>query len=505
MLGSFISTRMAVMVATALLVCSGAVVADETKQTRDPLPYRIVSFHRGRANKEMIKRAAELGFNGVMFQLEGSTVKTLSEFAERDKAEGYVELCHSLGMKVTLWVHELSDIPSKDQPGYLGPVEIGNEKLWSHLEQRYEWLLGELMPDIDGIVLTVVETQINATDTEMMLKLVGILRDKCRKYGKDFIVRTFVWHPNELQGVLGCVRQLPEDVIIMSKCVPQDWQMRGIHSKEIGDVGNHDQIVEYDIAGEYFLTHHVANCFPDLIKEQFDYGLSKGVDGICVRVDRGDAQVLNAPQEVNLWALGMLAAGKSDSVDEVWNAWAEARYGKAAAPGVIATLKPTREVVTECLNIGPFTFGDTRSFPPNGDNNVFSRNWQNWRWDETFIPLYERMLQGDKISTRKLEREKRTAMELARKSLDELEKVRRELHPEDYQILKTRLLGNLVQLEYRAPMMIAYMRYRRILNTSDDTEKIRLAAQIREELKAIREVGSRRFPPAREVEHMGTV
>src|SRR4051794_31936926 len=98
--------------------------------------------------------------------------------------------------------------------------------------------------------------------------------------------------------------------------------MRGGNAAEIGAVGKRPQIVEYDVAGEYFLKGDVATCFPDLVKRQFDYGLTKGVQGICVRVDRDDFNVLYQPQEVNLWTLGFLAAGASNDLDDIWNKWA---------------------------------------------------------------------------------------------------------------------------------------------------------------------------------------
>jgi len=66
-------------------------------RVRKPLAYRIVSFHRGRADKNLIKMAAQLGFNGVQFQIEGSTERGIQAFAERDKREGLVEYCHKLG------------------------------------------------------------------------------------------------------------------------------------------------------------------------------------------------------------------------------------------------------------------------------------------------------------------------------------------------------------------------------------------------------------------------
>ena len=52
-------------------------------------------------------------------------------------------------------------------------------------------------------------------------------------------------------------------VVVLSKVVPQDWQMRGENAAEIGAVGNLPQIVEYDAAGEYFLSdNYCASALP---------------------------------------------------------------------------------------------------------------------------------------------------------------------------------------------------------------------------------------------------
>ena len=183
------------------------------------------------------------------------------------------------------------------------------------------------MPNIDGLVLTVVETQVRATDTSVMLKIADVIRKKCDKYKKSLIVRTFVWYPEEYANVMSAVNQLPADTVIMSKCVPQDWQMRGGYAAEIGNVGGRAQIVEFDACGEYFLRDNVANCMPELLKQHFDHDMKHNISGICVRVDRDNSSVLHEPSEVNLWALGMLAAGATDKVDDIWSAWATNRFG----------------------------------------------------------------------------------------------------------------------------------------------------------------------------------
>ncbi len=251
----------------ALLLPSTGLVRAETP----PVPMfadRVVSFH-GEPRKDILELAAELGFNEAQFQLERGNVERLKQFAEREEKEAYVKFCHDHGMKVSLWIHELEDLP-KD----IGPIALDNDALWKLLDERYEWVLGELLPDVDKLVLTVVESKIKITDAVLMKKLVETIDAQCRKHEVELVVRTFVWHPEEFQGVMECVRGLPEDITVMSKIVPQDWQMRGIFDAALGAVGERKQLAEFDLFGEYFQAKHVANCFPDLLEKQMRYAAS---------------------------------------------------------------------------------------------------------------------------------------------------------------------------------------------------------------------------------------
>lgn len=457
-------------------------------QVREPLKYRIVSFHRGRADKQLILLAKQLGFNGVQFQIEGSNEEGIADFAARDAREGLIDYCHSLGMQVTVWVHELADLPNPWLPEYLGDPDENNTKIWAVLDKRYEWILTKAIPKVDGLVLTVVETQVNATSTPIMKKIVEIVDRQCQAHGKYLIVRTFVWHPEELASVMGAVRDLPADTVIMSKVVPQDWQMRGDNAAEIGAVGKRSQIVEYDVAGEYFLKGDVANCFPDLLKRQFDYGLSKGVQGICVRVDRDDFNVLYQPQEVNLWALGFLAAGASNDLDDIWKKWATYRYRADAAPGVVKALKPTGSVVAELLSIGPFTAGDTRAFPAMPDDYVFDTNWQNWRWNGAYQRAYEAAETGDPAFIAQVEAQKRAAMEVSKRCLADLDAAAATLDPLEYSILHTKLLTNDFQLRFRAPMALATLHFRAWRNARNEQEAGNALAAYRRDLAEVRKM-----------------
>ncbi|MFQ3548732.1 MAG: hypothetical protein SNJ70_03145 [Armatimonadota bacterium] len=489
------------------IIFSASIYADSLPQLdipplgtiREPLPYRIISFHKGGGDKRIIKRAAQLGFNGVQFQLEGDNVTRLKEWAETNEKEGYIKLCHSLGMKVTLWVRELSSISTKE----IGEISVDNEKLWKTLDERYEWVLGELLPDIDGLVLTVVETQINAADTAIMNKITDIIDAKCRKYNKDFIVRTFTWRPDELEQVMGAVNSLPDDVIIMTKCNPQDWQIRGIHDPMIGKVGNREQIIEFDVAGEYFFLDHVANPMPDRMKHYFDYGIQNNIDGVCVRVNRVGTDIWLNPQEVSLWALGMFAGGMTDSVDDVWKAWATERYGKEAAEGIIKTLKPAAEVVAEIINIGPFSFGDTRYKPAHCGSRVFSNTFQAWIWDESYIPIYEMADKGHPDFIWETKKAKKNAMLLAGECLDNLEKVKCKLDQTDYRILKTKLITNKFQLEILTQMQLATLECRRLHHSQNIDEKFKLAETIKKRFELIRKIYNQPFPEPQYIEFRG--
>lgn len=483
----------------AVAVWAAAEPASAPAPTAPPLPYRIVSFHGGRADKALIKRAHELGFNGVMIQTEEGTVPRLEEFAEYDRREQIVRYCHDLGMQVTVWVHELADIPAEVAEAGLTP---DNAALWELLDRRYERFLGELLPQIDGLVLTVVETQARATDPAMLVRIVAILREKCHKYRKTLIVRTFVWTVAELEDVMAAVGKLPDDVIIMSKCVPQDWHLRSFDEPALGAVGAKQQIEEFDVAGEYFGRDKLTNCMPELLERQFRIGLRKGIDGVCVRVDRFGVSVLHEPMEVNLWTLGLLAAGKAMSAEQAWQAWAGHRYGPQAAPGVIRALRDTTTVVQETLYVDRLMFGNPRRpTPPPPTQPTFAHNADIWKWDAAYVPLYEAALAGDPKLIAKVEADKASALELAERHLDELEKAKADLPNVEYQILRHKLLTNKVQLQWRSRAQLAYLRYRRYL-AAEPAEKPRLAAQIAEDLAAIRQAVANTAEP-KTIEHLG--
>jgi hypothetical protein len=182
----------------------------------------------------------------------------------------------------------------------------------------------------------------------------------------------------------------------------------------------------------------------------------------------------------------MLASGASNNLDDIWSAWATNRFGPAAAAGVIRALKPSGDVVAEALSIGPFEFGDTRKFPPLGDEDIFGMPNQNYWWDASYIPLHDKAEWGDPAFTQQVQNAKTAAMQKAEQSLQNLQAAKPLLTPQDYAILHTKLLTGKVQLELRTPMAMAVLHYRRMISTWDDAERNAMDGALQEDLKQLR-------------------
>ncbi len=459
---------------------------------------RVVSFHGG-PRKDIIELAAKLGFNEAQFQLELGNVALLKGFAKREEKEGYVKFCHDHGMKVSLWIHELEDLP-KD----IGPITLENEALWKLLDERYAWVLGKLLPDIDKLVLTVVESKIRITDAALMRKLVEVINGQCRKHKKELVVRTFVWHPEEYAGVMAAVKGLPEDISVMTKIVPQDWQMRGIFDAALGAVGDRKQLAEFDLFGEYFKKEKLANCFPGLLEKQMRYAATKGVDGVCARVDRAPGRAMDNPQEANMWVMGMLASGKAKTAEEAMRAWAHKTFGDAAGDEMAALLSETGDVVAEALSVDTFTFGDGRNPPParidpkKADEkkaNAFHSNWSNFRWDPAYRPAYEAARDGAESTIAAEDAGTRKSVAAAQDALDRLNTLKPKLTPEAYEFYRGKLETNLLFAQTMGEMQLAYLKRRHIeLNPGTDLAK-KYAQEIDAHVTRLRELakGGRKY------------
>ena len=468
--------------------------------------YRSLSFHAvgGIPDPALVRRGAELGFNDITFRTEGRTVSELEGMKKRGDQEGYFALADELDMSISIWTHEIEDYDPQ-----WGPVAVENDRLWEELASRYEYVLGELFPELDHLALTVTETYCWITDPQLLKKLVESLNEVCRDNDAELILRSFIWHPQQLEDVRETILTLPEDVSVMTKAVPNDWHFRSIHHPLIGDIGERTEYVEQDLANEYARRDFTAGCNTDILEEQFDYWERNDVDGFNLRVARyvpegggqmvsrpytaGEfmqADILGHPNEANLWAVGYLSQGKS--VEQAWDDFATYYFGDPAAGEMIKALKPTGEILNEGLCVDALHFGRTnwngnrmtdrggtpghrsmlsrylgtiKARPHTEEealnhlySNPFAQRPARWRFDESYVHTYHRIRKGHPDIIKEKEAAYRDALRKVERSLELIDSVEEELPEGAHEYFRFKVEENKFHLQAMSEAQLAWLK-----------------------------------------------
>jgi hypothetical protein len=437
-------------------------------------------------NRDLVRLAAQVGFNDVTIQTELYTMPKLEALRRWADQTGNFKFIKDQGMTLSVWVHELNDLPED-----IGEPTLDNERLWTELRKRYRYICTELLPEVDYFILTVVESQLWVSeDAEVLTKLVSVINDECHKAGKKLVFRTFLWYVKEADVIMKSLRDLPEDVIVMSKCVPQDWHLRGVDNPFIGKAGRRDQYIEFDIAGEYFKLTHVACARTDVLKRQLEFAARHHCDGISVRVDRYGSTPWGQAQEANLWFLGLYGSGRCHDEMKIWQRYATELFGPKAAPAMVEALYPTGGVVAEAECVERESFGMSRDFRPTSRGgrlgtmeNPFYVLHSPAVWDPSLKPVYEKILSGDPEIIGRKQQAFDEHLASANRSLELIDSVKDDLPPGAYPFFRWKLEENRFLLEIFCHMELAWLKDQRIRHTDAPNEKEALKDQVDQHLK----------------------
>jgi hypothetical protein len=112
--------------------------------------------------------------------------------------------------------------------------------------------------------LTLSESQYWATgDEEVTYKTVKTIYEVLKKNLKKLVYRTFCYNSKQMELLSNVTSRLPIDIVLDAKEVPQDWHFYLPYGPDIGSSPKHEQIVELDVAGEYWGHSLLLNAFPD--------------------------------------------------------------------------------------------------------------------------------------------------------------------------------------------------------------------------------------------------
>ncbi len=391
--------------------------------------------------KRLIDMAADAKVNRI--QLSHDIVMDVEQILEQPQRAADVNtICkwaHEKNIKVDVWTHELNGIPKELMVD--DRVDLDNPAVWEFVKTKYDRLY-KLCPGIDGLVLTMHETQQSVySDTKVsssispqrrVAKLIDEVGSICAGFGKDLIVRTFAYEPPQLWYIVKGLKLCKADIIVMSKCVPHDWHPFYPFNPALGNVGGKRQIVEFDLGNEYTGLSTIPYIDIDYVKKYLDYAVKQGVAGAVYRVERLAWRAVDTPNQAVIDISTKLLLDPEADHHTLYRQWLAAKYGKPAVEPLFSAFMRTQEIVSKSMYVlghGSMNHSTLPSF--SYLSNPYRRGARG-RWDSTFLTIQEELLNPTLATMDKIYAEKDEALRLINASISDIERAKPHLKPADY-------------------------------------------------------------------------
>lgn len=350
------------------MLVSGCNSEDRSAGIEEKYSYRgwnILSNHRENGLKTL-DAAAEYGINHIElshYQL-CHDLKDLRKDKNREDVNFFIEQAHKRGIPdVFVWDHafyEMDYYPDRfkvessaehDFTHHTKHFEGGIEKqlnlddpeFWQWVYSDYDSLLA-LVPGLDGIVLTFIETgsyvlyqhseklKSGGQKLAALVDSLGIYF--IDKKGLKLTIRTFIYNQFEKDNILEALNRIQrKDIKVMMKMVPHDWFMTYPYQDYVAELP-FPVVIEYDCGMEYAGENIILNTFPEYFANAFRYyDQYENVIGFCARSDRyEETAAVGTPGELNLYLLSRLAENPDLSESEVSRDFIAKTYGQATIP-----------------------------------------------------------------------------------------------------------------------------------------------------------------------------
>lgn len=307
-----------------------------------------------------IKAAKEYNINHL--QLSHQIIHNLMEVKNQtvqNQVSQLTRLAHLEGIEeVLVWDHSfyaLDYYPAQFKTGPHGTINLDNPSFWSWFKQDYRNML-DLISEIDGLVLTFIETGAHAekqysnllkTNEEKLAAVVDAVADVVvNERGKKLYIRTFAYSKEEYANTIGCINHIKNDkVTLMMKETPHDFFLTHPNDPFIGQI-NKPTIVEFDTGNEFNGQGVIANTWPEyVIKRWSDFIKRPNVVGYVARTDRyGTTKLVNTANEILLYTLKRSTENPEIMPEQIYDEYISNRYGEKA-------LKPIKSAFSKALDI----------------------------------------------------------------------------------------------------------------------------------------------------------
>jgi len=384
-----------------------------------------------------LKLAPNYDVNTVVFSHEmiGYASELLSGTDRGRKLNQLTAAAHAERLKVWIWVREFEQVPDRFTSN--GVVRMDRPGFWEWVARRYDDLF-VAYPDFDGLMLTFEESPYPIVDQGKFIsslpmpgrftKLIDTIDEVCRRYRKDFVVRSFFYEPEQMQWFKEGYAKTDPHVMLQTKCETHDWDPFYPNDPLIGAFPSRKQIIEFDGSSEYTGKNRIPYTQPEYFERRWRYDLSKsGVIGYNIRVDHGGYDALHTPNEINIYAMWRFTQDPRVTGADIWKEWTTKRYGPAAAGEIEQALRPTFDIVNESFFALHFWITDHSRLPSfsYADEHLHSRTMAKWYPGEAkYKELEDRLARPDPETLEAILAEKDAAIAKAHSALRHLRNAR---------------------------------------------------------------------------------
>ena len=271
------------------------------------------------------------------------------------------DAAHKAGIQeVVLWDHSLYDLeyyPKKFRTGPNGTLDLDDSEFWDWFKQDYRDMLN-LVPEIDGLVLTFIETGARAerqyskrlrTNQEKLAAVVNAVAEVVIGERKlNLYARTFAYTHKEYDNIVGAMKlfQRPQ-IRLMMKETPHDFFLTHPNDFFAGSIAR-PTIIEFDTGAEFNGQGLIVNTWPQHILDRCRSLLHRRhVIGYTARTDRyGNTRIIGRPSEINLLALKRYFEDRSVTAEKIYDEFIASRYGAGALPYIKAAFKNAFDIIT---------------------------------------------------------------------------------------------------------------------------------------------------------------
>ncbi len=263
-----------------------------------------------------------------------------------------IDLAHAYGITdVTVWTHEIDtrNIPAQCLTAD-GRVDGDKPEVWAWIESRYSQLFTTVCPELDGVVVTFSEVdrgcevwnaclKFNGSVAEAVRKVNEAIQAACHEHDRTCYARTWA---GEYQFDIRDAIQDSDDTTtwMMSKNVGGasgwDWQYMDTHLSVLGTLtGGYNELVEFDLCGEYLGRSQYTFAMAAYLKEHWNYAYNLGVrGGIVARIDREGALTNYTSNRINLYAASRILADRNADPAAVNLAWCRQYFAADATQDI---------------------------------------------------------------------------------------------------------------------------------------------------------------------------